>query len=85
MEPGLFLKDFENKLRETVVHFADETKTFQTGRAHPSLLDGVTVEAYGTKMPLNQLASVLTGEAAVLHVTPFDTDNVMAVRNAISA
>ena len=85
MEPDSFLKDFKTKLSETVSHFAAEIKSFQTGRAHPSLLDGVAVEAYGTKMPLSQLASVLTGEAAVLHVTPFDADNVPAVRNAISA
>lgn len=85
MEPGSFLKDFQNQLREIKSRFASDLKTFQTGRAHASLLDGVLVEVYGSKMPLNQVASVLATEAALLQVTPFDTANITAICNAISA
>ena len=49
-----------------------EFATVRTGKATPSLLDTVRVEAYGGKMPLNQVASVHTPDATLLVVQPFD-------------
>lgn len=61
----------------------EELKKVRTGRAHASMLDGVVVEAYGTPMPLNQVASVSTPEAQLLQITPFDPNNIQAIANAI--
>lgn len=74
---------YEQKFAAAVAHFAEEIKKIRTGRAHPDMLDGVTVEVYGTRMPLNQVASVSAPEPQQILVTPFDPSNVAAISNAI--
>ena len=64
-------------------HFQDELKKVRTGRAHAGMLDGVMVEAYGARMPLNQVANVTAPEAQMLLVTPFDPSNITAISAAI--
>ena len=76
---------FEEKFMHAVMHFEDELKKVRTGRAHPSMLDSIQVEAYGQAMPLNQVANVTAPEAAMLTVTPFDPSNIQAVVSAIRA
>lgn len=65
--------------------FTEEIRKFRTDRAHPSLVDGLMVEAYDQQMPLNQLASIMTPEAKLIQVKPFDADNLEAIVNAIRA
>lgn len=77
------IKPFEEKFRAAVAHFEDELKKVRTGRAHPSMLDSIHVEAYGQKMPLNQVANVTAPEAQLLTVTPFDPGNIQAIAAAI--
>lgn len=77
------LTPFEDKFTLAVAHFEEELKKVRTGRAHPSMLDSVTVEAYGQKMPLNQVANVTAPEAQLLTITPFDPTNIQAVAAAI--
>ena len=84
MEEGLFLKSFKNKLQLIKEGFASEMNKLQTGRAHPSILDGVFVEVYETKLPLTQVASIISREATVLAVTPFDSTNIAAISKAIA-
>nr|WP_218781871.1 ribosome recycling factor [Chromohalobacter salexigens] len=55
----------------------------RTGRAHPSLLDAVTVEYYGSEMPLNQVASVNVEDARTLAVVPWEKSMVPKVEKAI--
>lgn len=78
-------KIYEEKFAAAVAHFAEETKKIRTGRAHPDMLDGIMVEVYGAKMPLNQVASVSAPESQQILVTPFDPGNVAAISNAIRA
>jgi ribosome recycling factor len=47
------------------------------------MLDGIMVEAYGSPMPLNQVANVTAPEAQLLQITPFDPSNLQAINNAI--
>ena len=75
---------YDQKFDAVVAHFAEEAKKVRTGRAHPDMLSGVRVEVYGTKMPLNQVASVTAPEATQIVVTPFDPANLHAISNAIS-
>ena len=75
---------YEAKFAGVVAHFADEIKKIRTGRAHPDMLDGVMVEVYGTKMPLNQVASISAPEPQQILVTPFDVANVAKISAAIS-
>ena len=64
-------------------HFGDELKKIRTGRAHPDMLDGIVVEAYGTHMPLNQVANITVPEPQLLQITPFDPGQIQAIAAAI--
>lgn len=77
------LKPFEQKCNQAIAHFDEELKKVRTGRAHPSMLDSVRVEVYGSPMPLNQIANVTAAEAQMLQITPFDPSNIQAIANAI--
>ncbi len=78
-------QSYDNRFKAAVAHFEDELKKVRTGRAHPSMLDGVRVEAYGQPMPLNQVANVVAAEAQLLTITPFDPSNIQAIAGAIRA
>jgi ribosome recycling factor len=60
-----------------------EFSTVRTGKASPNMLDTIQVEAYGSWVPLNQVASISAPEARTLLVTPFDKGQVKAIEKAI--
>ena len=60
-----------------------EFATVRTGKATPTILDTVRVEAYGTQMPLNQVATVSTPEASLILVQPFDRSIIAMIEKAI--
>lgn len=76
-------KPYEVKMNGAFERFEDELKKIRTGRAHPDMLDGVMVEAYGSKMPLVQVANITAPEPQLLQVNPFDPSNVQAIAAAI--
>ena len=78
-------KQYDDRFAAAVTHFADEIKKVRTGRAHPTMLDSIQVEAYGQRMPLNQVANVTAPEAQLLTITPFDPTNIQVVVAAIRA
>lgn len=75
--------EVKDKMQKALEHFEAELSKIRTGRAHPSMLDSVVVEAYGQQMPLVQLASVVASDATLLVVTPFDPGNLPAITAAI--
>lgn len=83
MSPDQVLSNANTKFQAAITRFEGELKKLRTGRAHPSMLDGVTVEAYGQSMPLIQVANVTTPEAQLLQINPFDPSNVQAIASAI--
>lgn len=83
MSPNQILEETKAKLAHAVSHFNDEIKKLRTGRAHPSMLEGVIVMAYGSPMPLNQVANVTAPEAQLLQITPFDPSNIQKISEAI--
>jgi ribosome recycling factor len=62
-----------------------EMASVRTGRASMSLLDNVRAEAYGTPMPLNQLATLHVPDATMITVQPFDVSQIGAIEKAIRA
>lgn len=70
-------------MESALEHFQEELKKVRTGRAHPSMLDSIKVEVYGTQMPLNQAANVTAPEPQLLQITPFDPGNLQAITAAI--
>lgn len=83
MNPQSIVQEATTKFQGAVAHFHEELKKVRTGRAHPSMLDGVMVEVYGTQMPLNQTATITAPEAQLLQITPFDPTNLQKIATAI--
>lgn len=77
------LKDIERRMEGAFVTFQNELKGLRTGRASPALLEGVVVEAYGSKMPLNQMGTVSAPEPRLLVVQVWDREQAPAVEKAI--
>jgi ribosome recycling factor len=83
MNPQDLINQTEQKLKAAVEHFGEDIKKLRTGRAHPSMLDGVVAEAYGSPMPLNQLATITAPEPQLLQISPFDPSNIQSIASAI--
>lgn len=83
MDPNQAVKDAQSKFNQTFEHFQTSLKSLRTGRASSAMLDGIIVEAYGTPMPLNQVATVTAPEAQMIQVSPFDPSNIQAIVAAI--
>lgn len=77
------IRQYEEKMKQAFEHFKGELKKVRTGRASAAMLDGVMVTAYGTQMPLNQVANVTAPEAQLIQITPFDPTNIQAIASAI--
>jgi ribosome recycling factor len=77
------VKEADQAMKEAVEATRREFATVRTGKATPALLDTVKVEAYGTQMPLNQVATVSTPEATLLVVQPFDQTLMASIEKAI--
>ncbi len=75
--------DLERRMHGAVEALKSDLSGLRTGRAHTALLDPVTVEVYGSHMPLNQVASVSAPEARMLTVQVWDKSNVGPVDKAI--
>src|SRR5437764_13304232 len=77
------LADLKRRMQGAIHVLKQELGGLRTGRASPSLLEPVQVEAYGTHMPLNQLATVSVPEPRLLTVQVWDKSMVSAVERAI--
>ncbi|MGE0652026.1 MAG: ribosome recycling factor [Alphaproteobacteria bacterium] len=77
------IKDIESRMQGAVSVLHEEFTGLRTGRASTSLLDRVVVNAYGSEMPLNQVATVSVPEARLLTVSVWDRGNVSVVEKAI--
>ena len=76
-------KDTEQRMEKSIEAFKTQISKIRTGRAHPSLLDGIHVEYYGAAPPLRQLATVVAEDARTLAVSVFDRSLIQAVEKAI--
>jgi ribosome recycling factor len=77
------LADLKTRMQKSIASLRDELAGLRTGRASPSLLEPVTVEAYGSRMPLNQVATVTVPEPRMLSVQVWDRQMANAVEKAI--
>ncbi|MDE0730804.1 MAG: ribosome recycling factor, partial [Longimicrobiales bacterium] len=77
------IEDAKTRMEGALEALRREFATVRTGKATPALLDTVRVEAYGSKMPLNQLATISTAESSLLVVQPFDKTLLPEVERAI--
>ncbi|HWA18272.1 MAG TPA: ribosome recycling factor [Devosia sp.] len=81
--PTFSLDDMKSRMQKSIASLKDELAGLRTGRASASLLEPVMVEAYGTKMPLQQVATITVPEARMLQVSVWDRSMAPAVDKAI--
>jgi ribosome recycling factor len=74
-----------DEMDRTIAAFKKELSHVRTGRANTALLDGIMVEYYGTKTPLNQVATLSVPESTLLVIQPYDKSVVTAIEKAIKA
>ena len=79
----VLIKEVESKMLTTVNHLVDDFSTIRTGRANPSLVDKLNVEYYGTKTPLQQLASISVPDPKLLVIQPFDKSALEEIEKSI--
>jgi ribosome recycling factor len=75
--------DLRRRMDQSVADFQANLASTRTGRANAHMLDQVKVEAYGTHMPINQLAQVATPEAQLIVISPYDPSLVKEIEKAI--
>jgi ribosome recycling factor len=76
-------QESEKRMKKRAEMFDTDVSKLRTGRAHPSILEGVSVLYYGNPSPLNQVANINVEDARTLSVTPWDKGMIQAVDKAI--
>lgn len=77
------MKDTEHRMQGALDATIEEFRHLRTGRANPALVDGITVDYYGTPTPLDQVANISAPEARLLQITPWDKSMLGAISKAI--
>jgi ribosome recycling factor len=76
-------QDAQERMQKSLDALGNNFNKIRTGRAHPSLLDGISVSYYGADTPLNQMASISVLDARTLSVSPFDRSVTPEIEKAI--
>ena len=79
----VFIDAEKDRFEKAIAQLRQELAKVRTGRASTSLLDGITVEAYGSRMPLDQLATVHVPEPRTITIAPWDKGMTSAIETAI--
>lgn len=77
------LRETEGKMKKSVEALRQHLTTIRTGRASPALVEHMQVEAYGSAMPMNQLASITTPDARMIVIQPYDKSMIKLIEKAI--
>ena len=75
--------DANDRMNKSVLSLENDFSKIRAGRAHPSLLEQVTVEYYGTMVPLSQVSNITSEDARTLKVSPWEKDMVGPIEKAI--
>jgi len=76
-------KDTRSRMEHAIEDFRRKLSSVRTGRASTGILDTITIDYYGTHMPLNQVATIHAPEASLLTVQPFDPSQIGPIEKAI--
>src|SRR5687768_10731708 len=72
-------------MSHAVSHNREELASIRSGRASPTLLNRITVDYYGTQVPLNQVANVAVPEPRLLVISPYDKNSISAIEKSIQS
>jgi ribosome recycling factor len=76
-------QDAESRMKKSIETLSHNLAKLRTGRAHPSLLESISIVYYGNATPLNQVANITVEDARTLLITPWDKSMVQAIDKAI--
>ena len=76
-------EDAEDRMNKTLVSLDSAFAKIRTGRAHPGILDGVTIDYYGTETPLKQIANIMVEDARSLMISPWEKPLIPLIEKAI--
>ena len=82
-ELKIILEHTEEKMQKVIEAFKEHLKVIRTGRATPSILDGIMVDYYGVETPIGQVGSITAPEANLLVVQPWDKTALKTIEKAI--
>ena len=77
------IEDRKQSFESAVTHFEGEAIKIRTGRAHPGLVENLSVDYYGTRTPLRQIASISIPEARQILISPWDKGSLVLIEAAI--
>ncbi|HEO72510.1 MAG TPA: ribosome recycling factor [Candidatus Hydrogenedentes bacterium] len=77
------VKEAHDRMQKSMEAFSQELSHIRSGRASTALLDAIEVDAYGSKMKLNQMANIAAPEPRLLLITPWDKTQIGAIERAI--
>ncbi len=77
------IQETEERMHKSTTALVDNFKKIRTGRAHPSILDTVTVDYYGSQVPLSQVANISVEDARTLAIVPWEKPMVPEIEKAI--
>ena len=81
--PKEIINQCEQKMQKSIEALKKDFATIRTGKANPAILNGITVEYYGSPMPINQIASVSAPEPQMILIKPYDKSILKAIEKAI--
>jgi ribosome recycling factor len=81
--PKELIRETREKMEKSLEASADELSSIRTGRATLSLLDGISVDYYGSKSPINQVASISIPEARLMVIQPWDKSMLGTIERAL--
>ena len=76
--------EVEKKMNNALLHFEKELNTLRTSRASPNMLDNITVDAYGSKTPLNQLGNISIPDTSTITIQVWDNSLIKQIESAIT-
>ena len=82
---ALVLEETAGSMKKSIEHLRHDLQKVRTGRANTALLDGITVDYYGSATPLNQLATLTAPDPRLIVISPFDKGSIQAVEKAIQS
>jgi len=82
---GYNTQNFKIELKKVEEWLSKEYSQIHTGRATPLVLDGVSVESYGSKMPIKNVAGITIEDPKTLRIAPWDKNQIKEIENAINA
>jgi len=77
------LKKSEERMQMAAMFLEDELNRIRAGRANVAILDGIKVESYGSRVPLNQVANISTPDARTIAIKPWDRKQIRDIEKAI--